>query len=1637
MSCLWCLKCSAHISETDHAFHLRFVAHGRVLFLICPGNRQGVERNKPLPGQGPGPAGVPGGDGSDQPAAHQGAFGADAPAGRQKPTQEGTPGGIGPGAGGAGGGVAGSPGMDIGLGMPPAGHVSPMTGNMGGAGGGMGMGRGGPGMGVGMRGPQVGPGGPGGGPGVGGMGGMPGNMGRGGPGGNQPNQFVPQNMASTEQAREHAMRQMQYLHAHQAMMMNNMGMGGNNMPMNPMMIQQQMMRAQQMAQMSGGMGPGPGTGAGVGVGVGGEATEPGGQMGNAAEQQQAPPEPPKPREKKLLFSFDKETKEVKTDAEAVAAAVAAAAKKEDVEKAQTRKVEAAAAVPAPAAPPASSASTHAPGSVKPTPAGAAAPKLAEGPAIAKTAESSGTGALNRDAQRRDQATTAPHGKAEGKAEVASAGLAPSADHGAEAEKKSAPMSRGNASKGVATSAPAATSTQAVAAAAGPAPAAAAQQRPNERAQGRGAGAEKAAAPAAQDKVPGKTGAASAALPHQEPVAPKAQPPQPKPDVAKAPAPQQETSKLNGEDAHSKPATHTATAAAEPKVSASAKKEVGNEESAKHKAAPVPDKNVEPSPVKMEKELPRAADTAKSAEPTATARPAESPAAKPIHSEAPKAAAAAESAAPSKKPSEPKPRPVLKDGERLQYDIEFILKFKSLCKEAPNAEAVRNQVAIAGMLGADKGGPARSGMMPGGGGFGQAGVLGARASGQMPMGRDRGADPRGRNGRGSGPLMPTDRGSLRVPGSKGAPGYQMISGPIAPLQRSENGFDPSKNRAQTHYDAIMKEARSVLNKLTMTNFPKLSDQLAHMEIQDTEELRGLVSIIFDKALEEGHFCTMYAQLCNDIKDRMPEFQDEADPALGETKVRKVTFKRCLLNKCQEEFERADRYDEMNDEETAGLDAAAKANKTRRVRVRMLGNVKFIGELFAQKILNEKIMHDCVKRLLASKEEDTIECLCKLMATIGKLLDREEAKHYMDYYFDQMKQTANEIGSNPTAFPSGQRLKFMIYDTIDLRRDRSVLGIEVAKDYELYSSSEPRIIDVLEPLVCLRRMTVDFWSCVSFRWKPRREATGPKTIEQIRIEAAKEGLIAGPVPPPRGGPMMDPRGGHPGGMRGGGPPMSDPRDRRMGPSVGGPQGGQHGRPDIGGRDPRGMMDDRMGRNMGSGRPVGGGGGDGRDRPGGPGGPSGRSGAGGGAQGAAAQQPAEPAKPVEPPKPKLTLDQMEKRITSTLEEYVEIKVLEEVVETLKELPESSAHECLPFVNFKAVEMCCDAPKHQESLVKLLGALFEQKTLWSNHLEAGMQRFLECLEDVSIDVPSAPKVVCGFLIHGIKDKYFTWNFIKKMTDKYIEDKPKFAGTLLNALFQELGPADAPKAWRESGISLVDLGVKDESAFCKENKLNRLFPSEQIGELMEELLEKGASDADMIAQIEKTAGELECTVDRDMARVLMRCVLKRIVAELGGAEQLHKSDGESLTEPHEKLAFEKRTKLLKQWLGKECDQAYALFEVQKCAQQLDYPKGFLTRMLFTLYDLEVIEETAVRDWLSPPDNRHLFLKQAKDTFAIKNNVEAKKQVCILCVLLAFCWFVVLTRVSLASCRPRNSSSGWMLKESKLCRTVVLKASVF
>lgn len=54
------------------------------------------------------------------------------------------------------------------------------------------------------------------------------------------------------------------------------------------------------------------------------------------------------------------------------------------------------------------------------------------------------------------------------------------------------------------------------------------------------------------------------------------------------------------------------------------------------------------------------------------------------------------------------------------------------------------------------------------------------------------------------------------------------------------------------------------------------------------------------------------------------------------------------------------------------------------------MKLIGELFKLKMLTANIMHNCVVKLLKDEHEESLECLCKLMSTIGKDLDTLNAK-----------------------------------------------------------------------------------------------------------------------------------------------------------------------------------------------------------------------------------------------------------------------------------------------------------------------------------------------------------------------------------------------------------------------------------------------------------------------------------------------------------------------------------------------------------------------------------------------------------------------------------------------------------------------
>ncbi len=145
-----------------------------------------------------------------------------------------------------------------------------------------------------------------------------------------------------------------------------------------------------------------------------------------------------------------------------------------------------------------------------------------------------------------------------------------------------------------------------------------------------------------------------------------------------------------------------------------------------------------------------------------------------------------------------------------------------------------------------------------------------------------------------------------------------------------------------------------------------------------------------------------------------------------------FRKYLLNRCQEEFERGWKTDLPKPKEGESKEAVILSDDyyvAAAAKRRGLGLVQFIGELYKLGMLTERIMHECVRKLVdyqGTPDEAEIESLSKLLRTIGANLDNtEKGKPMMDAYFTRI-QNIVDLPELPS------RLKFMLMDIIDLRR-----------------------------------------------------------------------------------------------------------------------------------------------------------------------------------------------------------------------------------------------------------------------------------------------------------------------------------------------------------------------------------------------------------------------------------------------------------------------------------------------------------------------------------------------------------------------------------------------------------------------------
>jgi len=242
-----------------------------------------------------------------------------------------------------------------------------------------------------------------------------------------------------------------------------------------------------------------------------------------------------------------------------------------------------------------------------------------------------------------------------------------------------------------------------------------------------------------------------------------------------------------------------------------------------------------------------------------------------------------------------------------------------------------------------------------------------------------------------------------------------------LKKKEQNIDPMKQ--------FTKKITGRLNKITMDNFDNLAGQLEEIyenETYSTEQLTLMVSLIFEKTVQEHVYGPLYAKLCVALSSKNKSF-DEVVIRQGRTETHQVGFKTVLIKVCQTEFEKGKRSAVFTDE----MDAQDIENEKIKVKKILMGTMKFIGELYKSELLPSKIVRVCLKRLVSPTHtkptEDDIEAACTLLATVGKQLDEDEASNR-----NELNKFYAKLSSIARTSKYSVRIKMLIQNLTDVRK-----------------------------------------------------------------------------------------------------------------------------------------------------------------------------------------------------------------------------------------------------------------------------------------------------------------------------------------------------------------------------------------------------------------------------------------------------------------------------------------------------------------------------------------------------------------------------------------------------------------------------
>lgn len=206
--------------------------------------------------------------------------------------------------------------------------------------------------------------------------------------------------------------------------------------------------------------------------------------------------------------------------------------------------------------------------------------------------------------------------------------------------------------------------------------------------------------------------------------------------------------------------------------------------------------------------------------------------------------------------------------------------------------------------------------------------------------------------------------------------------------------------QTSDDKLYSQIRSLLNKLSDSNFNSLLEELKTYNITSLAHLNKLVELIFSKATSECKFSYMYAKLSLSLANFCITDGNETH-----------SFRRILIKQCQDIFKQC-----IMDNSTID---------------KMFGNgcMTFIGELYLHNLLSGAIINSCFLLMLANvgntaiSNPNNIDYISTLMRTTIKKFINTNNKD-IENIFDKIEKLI-ESGTLQT------RDKFSLMDLVDIR------------------------------------------------------------------------------------------------------------------------------------------------------------------------------------------------------------------------------------------------------------------------------------------------------------------------------------------------------------------------------------------------------------------------------------------------------------------------------------------------------------------------------------------------------------------------------------------------------------------------------